>query len=331
MRANSRRTVAIVLAALALLVVAAFAAIRLGALNPTQDHLLRTYAGPPSTFITVDGARLHIRDEGKGPPVLMLHSSMNNLRQWDAWADGLKSDYRVIRIDWPPYGLSTDTKPHSMKRSVELVGKLQDQLGLETVTLVGSSSGATMSTIYASENPTRVRALALSSLPLNSPPASALTGDRRWQWIHNNLTPNWYPKVYWRSFLHGLYADDAKIDDKVVTYLADTNNTPGGYARVGQYLTTNGRDLWQKGAASYAAEVTSPVLLQWGDKSQILPAAAGDATKAAFKKADVTLIHYDSFGHYPMLEVPQETLPALKAFIDRVHAQAPPAAVAPAR
>ncbi len=305
----------------ALVAVVAVAAIRLGALTPSREEVEARFATPPSQFIEVDGARLHVRDEGQGPAILMIHSSQSNLRQYDGWAEGLKGRYRVIRMDFPPYGLSTDsTGVYSMARAVDLVGKLLDAKGVGQVTLVGSSSGATISTIFAATHPQRVKALALSSLPLNSPPLSTLTGNRAWQWIHKNLTPNWYPRAYWRSFLHGLYADDSKITDQVVDHFTYTNNMPDGYARVQTYLTTNGRDVWAKGAASYAAQVTAPVLLQWGDKSQILPAAAGDATAAAFTKTKVTLIHYDNFGHYPFLEVPQETLPDLKAFLDTVYA-----------
>lgn len=56
---------------------------RLGLWNPSLAQVKAAQAGPPSKFMKVGDVDVHYRDEGKGPVVLMLHSSMTNLRIWD--------------------------------------------------------------------------------------------------------------------------------------------------------------------------------------------------------------------------------------------------------
>jgi hypothetical protein len=100
-----------VLIFLVLLVAGVLGTMRLGWWNPSYESVKAHQAAAPSRFEQHGTPNLHIRDKGEGPVTLMLHSSMTNLREWDAWADALKGRYRVIRFDWPPYGLSIDSAP----------------------------------------------------------------------------------------------------------------------------------------------------------------------------------------------------------------------------
>lgn len=135
---------------------AALGLMRAGAFNPSWEQVKERWAGPPSKFVKVGAVTLHVRDEGQGPVVLMLHSSMSNLRIWDAWADRLKTRHRVIRIDWPPYGLSIDPRPSTGLQGVmKLVEAFVEQEKLDHFAIVGSSSGATLSVLYARPIPTR--------------------------------------------------------------------------------------------------------------------------------------------------------------------------------
>ncbi len=305
----------VVLAVLAVVVVGGVA-IRAGVFNTRYDKLAAVNAGPPSRFMDVNGVRVHVRDEGTGPAIMMLHSSMTNLHVWDAWADNLKSDYRVIRIDWPPYGLTVDNTgeagtPHAAK----VVEGVLAQLKVDQVILVGSSSGATLSVLYAAQHPERVRALALSTLPLKTPPQTKTPwAIKAFGWAHDKLFPNYYPPIYWRLFLTNLYSDPSRITDAHVRLFSDTNNLQGGYARVKNYYMANVKGVWSTGAAGYAQKITAPILLQWGDADPVLPPYLSREAVADFKGSKVTLIHYD-LGHYPMLEDPQTTVKDLRTFL----------------
>ena len=76
----------------------------------------------------VDGVRLHVRDEGRGPALLLLNGHLGSLHMWDPWIPELTRHFRVIRLDYPPYGLSgPDPRGvYSTERAVQLVGKHVD-------------------------------------------------------------------------------------------------------------------------------------------------------------------------------------------------------------
>lgn len=315
------RAVAILLVALGLML----GSMRLGFWNPSFDEVKAAQAGPPSKFVKVGDVTLHYRDEGQGPTVLMLHSSMTNLRIWDGWADQLKDRYRVVRIDWPPYGLSTDPNPSTGSRGVaELLEKFVDQMKLNDFTLVGSSSGATLSVLYAAQHPDKVRALALSALPLAAPPPTEVSP---WTdvmvWTHENLVPNYYPRWFYQASLEQLYGTPSRLKPETVDWYYQTNNVPGGYARVRAYYQANLKKLWKKGAGGDAAMVRAPILLQWGDRDIVLSPELADKAVKDFAQSKVQLIHYPDVGHYPMLELPEQTGRDLRAFLDRVTASPP--------
>lgn len=294
---------------------------RLGIWNPGYETVKERQATPPSKFVKVGDVLLHVRDEGKGPVLLMLHSSMSNLRLWDAYADRLKSQYRVIRLDWPPYGLSIDPKPSTgLGGVVKLVDQFVNQEKLGQFTLVGSSSGATLSVLYAAAHPERVKALALSTLPLAAPaPTEFSAWEEAMIWTHETLVPNYYPKFYYKSVMASLYGEPSRLKPETIDWYYETNNIPGGFARVREYYQANRKAVWSKGASKEAAAIKVPVLLQWGDRDPVLPRALADTAVAQFSNAPVTLIHYPDVSHYPMIELPEETGRDLETFLNKIH------------
>jgi len=40
------------------------------------------WATPPSQFVEIDGVRMHYRDEGEGPVVVLLHANYSSLFMW---------------------------------------------------------------------------------------------------------------------------------------------------------------------------------------------------------------------------------------------------------
>jgi pimeloyl-ACP methyl ester carboxylesterase len=294
---------------------------RAGWWNPSYDEVRAAQATAPSTFETIGTATLHMRDEGPrdGPVVIMLHSSMTNLREWDGWADALKDRYRVIRFDWPPYGLSTDSAPSTgMPGVVALLEKVVAAKGLKRFAMVGTSSGATISTLYAARHPDQVTALALSALPLEAPPPPDFS-RLMWAmiWTHETLVPNYYPRAYYRQSLSELYGRPERLTDATVDWYYQTNTIPGGFARVKAYWEANKKAVWAKGAAGDAAQVTAPILLQWGDRDPVLPKALASKAVSQFEQAKVDVIHYPDVGHYPMLELPTDTARDLRTWLDR--------------
>ncbi|MDO6475141.1 alpha/beta hydrolase [Alteromonas sp. 1_MG-2023] len=312
------------LAGLAVLFISAAAIIgsmRAGWWNPSLEEVKAKHAGAPSEFIKTGDVTLHVRDEGEGPVVIMLHSSMTNLRIYDGWAEALKTGYRVIRIDWPPYGLSDDPEPSKgMPGVVTLLEQLVKQQNISEFTLVGSSSGSTISVLYAAKHPEQVKALALSTLPLSAPPTSEppFLVDF-FQYIHQNWTPGYLPEAYFSAFLGWLYGEPSRLTPETVRWYYETNNIPGKFALVKAYYEANLAAVWSKGAKEEASQVTAPILLQWGDRDAVLPEYLVEKAVADFQSTQVDVIHYDDVGHYPMLELPGKTGEDLKTWLDGVY------------
>lgn len=98
-----------------------------------MDNGSQIIAQPPSRFLEIDGVPIHLRNEGADPPLLLINGRLGSLHMWDPWMPALARRFRVIRMDYPPTGLS-GFDPSGKARSarvVELVGKLADELGLK--------------------------------------------------------------------------------------------------------------------------------------------------------------------------------------------------------
>jgi len=71
------------------------------------NNLKEKYLDKNSKFITVEDIKIHYRDEGIGPVLLLLHGVCSSLHTWDMWVKELGYYYRIIRIDLPGFGFSS--------------------------------------------------------------------------------------------------------------------------------------------------------------------------------------------------------------------------------
>ncbi|MGK5681533.1 alpha/beta fold hydrolase [Actinoplanes sp. URMC 104] len=109
-------------------------------------------------------------DEGSGPAVLLLHSTVGDRRMWDPQVAALtEAGFRAVRCDLPGYGDSP--VPVGELDTAALVAALLDERGVGDVALVGSSGGGLVALEVAARWPGRVAGLALlcSASPQLSP------------------------------------------------------------------------------------------------------------------------------------------------------------------
>jgi 3-oxoadipate enol-lactonase len=109
-------------------------------------------------FIDVPGGRLNLVDEGSGPPIVLLHAGIANLRSWDAMAPLLvAAGYRVVRYDQRGFGeTTTEAVPFSNRADVIAV---LDELGIGRAPLIGNSRGGVIAFDTAVEFPERIVAV----------------------------------------------------------------------------------------------------------------------------------------------------------------------------
>jgi pimeloyl-ACP methyl ester carboxylesterase len=157
---------ALVLLAVALALFAAWTAHRVEAAVP-----------PLGRFIDVDGAHIHYRDEGSGPPLLLIHGLAGQMRNFThSLFDRLKSDYRVVVLDRPGSGYSTrpPDAPATISAQAATIARFANAIGLDQPVVVGHSLGGAIALALALDHPNQVSALALiapaTRLPDRVPP-----------------------------------------------------------------------------------------------------------------------------------------------------------------
>jgi 3-oxoadipate enol-lactonase len=111
------------------------------------------------TFIDVPGGRLKVAADGDGPPVLLVHSAVVDMRSWDAVVPLLvAAGYRVITYDTRGFGKST-TEDVAFSNRADLLAVL-DACGAGQAAVVGNSRGAMISLDTLLETPNRFVAYA---------------------------------------------------------------------------------------------------------------------------------------------------------------------------
>ncbi len=309
------------LGALLVILGVALAALRMGAGETDRAAAIARWAGPPSRFVTVDGVPIHVREEGAGLVVVLLHGSIVSLGEWDEVAARLKGSYRVVRFDWPPYGLSgPDPKGvYSTPRAAELMDGLMRALGHDRFAVVATSNGSNVALEYNRRYPGHATAMAFSMLPLERPSQTRKV-DWRLKWMlafHKAVLPDWRPAEFWRLVLKDTTPPTFDPDPRVVERIRDMNNLPGALERQASYIAANVKLFKTSDVGAVAETVRVPVLLQWCAYDDVISQGA-EASVKRFTNTKVQLIEYKGLGHFPMWENPDLFTRDLKAFLDRV-------------
>ena len=115
--------------------------------------------------VLANGIELDVVDEGPrdAPAIVLLHGSNADLHTWQAWVDGLRGDYRVIRFDQRGHGLTGPgaRDSYALEDFVADLDLVVDELGLERFVLGGNSMGGWIAAGYAMEHPGRLDGLVL--------------------------------------------------------------------------------------------------------------------------------------------------------------------------
>jgi len=112
----------------------------------------------PVSRIVVPGGELNVVDAGDGPPIVLIHAGVADLRAWDDVVPPLTAaGHRVIRYDVRGFGRST-TEDVEFSHSADLRAVL-DGAGVEQAVLVGNSKGGTIALDTAIESPERTVAV----------------------------------------------------------------------------------------------------------------------------------------------------------------------------
>jgi pimeloyl-ACP methyl ester carboxylesterase len=294
---------------------------------PQAGHALRTithaqieakYATSDSHFVEVDGVRLHYKDQGSGPAVLLIHGSLGDTADWDVWAGLLRQKYRVVRFDLPGFGLSgtIGNGNYAIDHSLALIDGLMDRLGIERFAIVGVSYGGPIAFRYAATRTSRVSALVImnsAGIEAGKQPTDKKTGAKS---FYNAATsPKAVSTDYVQVSLARSFHDPARIP-------------PGFVQRKTDFLNVEGRDreaammiaLYDRGNPEQVlAHVTAPTLVLWGGAERALSPATADKFVAALTHAkEVRKVVVEGGDHFMHVERANETCMIVETFLNSV-------------
>ncbi|GJM10829.1 MAG: alpha/beta hydrolase [Lysobacteraceae bacterium] len=114
------------------------------------------------TYLDIEGHRLHVLDEGKGTPVVMVHGNPSWSFYYRNLVTALRDKHRVIVPDHIGCGLSekpaANAYPYTLQRRVADFGQTIDQLDVgDDITLVVHDWGGMIGMAWAVENAHRVK------------------------------------------------------------------------------------------------------------------------------------------------------------------------------
>ena len=285
-----------------------FKNLNLGMRSTPLETLENKYCDKDSKFITIDGTRVHYKDHGTGPVLVLLHGVVSFLHTWDGWCEELKDHYRIIRLDMPGWGITGPTKNERYLR--EDINKFLDAflgaLKIDRCFLAGNSLGAFYAWNYTVHRPEKVEKLVLldpiaynQSLPYEFKLVK-IPGVKP---MINNL---FLPRLFIRSSIQRLYGRKERIAPRVYDQYWENIMRDGNrrtLTKVFHFIAE-----MSKSDTIYrdVKKIKAPVLMAWGDKDiwSRWPETL-EHWKRDLPHAEV--IMYKDCGHMPMEELPVET------------------------
>lgn len=280
------------------------------------ETLTARWAPPPSQFVPLQGMQVHLRDEGPRTdpqPIVLLHGTSASLHTWDGWADALKDQRRVIRMDLPGFGL-TGPMPdgdYRLTRYVNFVIALLDQLGVQQAVLAGNSFGGNLAWKIAVDHPQRVSKLVLvdaAGYPFD--PASMPIGFKIAQIpALRPMMEHTLPRSMIESSVRNVYGDPSKVTPELVDRYQELTLRSGNRSA----LVERFRQSPSGEFTAQIPQVRQPTLILWGGQDRLIP--PDNALRFQRDIAGSRLVMFDALGHVPHEEDPEQTVAAVQAFL----------------
>ncbi|MFI6302240.1 alpha/beta fold hydrolase [Amycolatopsis thailandensis] len=260
---------------------------------------------PIGDILDVNGVAVHVRQDGAGPPVLLLHGYCGSVHWFDRLTPGLSAAHRVIRVDLLGHGCTGGSSGLDPVSQARMLAGVLDTLDVEGVLVAGHSFGADVALALAGLSP-RVGSLVLigqapdysyASFPPGSPvllpmvsSLVRLIAHRRWVRFAAR-----FRRVSW--------FDDPLQD------LVDHAVTAPAMARV--VLVDRARRLAFSPLDAQVAALGLPCLVILGRRDRFYDC---DKTFARYSAVGARVEVVEGAGHSPFLERPGEVARLLREF-----------------
>jgi pimeloyl-ACP methyl ester carboxylesterase len=266
--------------------------------------------------------RVHVRQWGEGPPLLLIHGLMTSSYSWRYTLDGLGAHFRLIIPDLPGAGLSDKPdRPYSADALSAFIGEFQAALGLRGCLAVGNSLGGYLCMRRALDDNgafSRLCNIHSPAFPLGRlyalagalavPGAARLLGwwIRRapLKWAHANV--HYYDETLKSLEEARAYGDPLASDEGVrafVRYLSETM-APRDFAGFIAALERRRRD---------GNRFPMPLMLLYSRQDPLVPPSIGERLHGLVPDARMEWLQESS--HFAHVDSPARVVPLLLDFL----------------
>jgi len=274
--------------------------------------------------IELPGLRMHCRDRGKGPLVVLLHGWPQDSHCWRLVEPLLARRYRVVSPDLRGYGLTDKPAGGFDKRTMAAdIAHLVESLGYRRARLVGHDRGARVAHRFALDHPELISHLAvLDVVPTLEMFRAGTPATARgyWHWLFH-LNPD-LPELlvtgrveeYLRWFFERWTVRREAVDQAVPHYVASFSRPGALRAGFDDYRATFPDDLAHDEADLQAGRrIEVPLLALWGEHG--LPAALPVLEMWGRYAAQVEGAALADCGHFLPEEQPRRLASRLLKFL----------------
>lgn len=281
------------------------------------DTLKTRWAAEPSRFVELQGMQVHLRDEGPRDdpePVLLIHGTSASLHTWDGWADAIKGQRRVIRMDLPGFGLTGPAPDgdYRMARYADFIVALMDELGVRQAVLAGNSLGGGIAWRTAVQHPDRVTRLVLvdaTGYPLQS--TSVPLGFRLAQidWLKPVMS-RLLPRRMIEASVRNVYANPDKVTPELVDRYYELTLRAGNRESLTQRMKLRENDAQ---AFELIKTIGQPTLILWGAQDKLITEPSGQRFHQDI--ANSQYVVFEGLGHVPQEEDPARSVGEVLQFL----------------
>jgi pimeloyl-ACP methyl ester carboxylesterase len=259
--------------------------------------------------IDVQGLQIGFRQEGSGPPVVLLHSVLTDSRIWARSVANLSKSYTTIAWDAPGSGQSSDTpEGWAIGDYVRTLKGFLEELGIERPHIVGAAWGTVLAFEFYRAYPDVPRSLVLASayagwrgsLPLEEV-------ERRVKRIRDDTELP--PDAMVASWIPTLVAPVAprNVIDEIAAIMREMR-PEGVLTMMEAFATVDARDI--------LPQIAVPTLLIYGEGDRRAPVQIGQELHAKIPNSELVVI--PGAAHMFYVEKAEAFNEAVCAFLEGV-------------
>jgi len=127
---------------------------------------------------------LFFREEGQGPPLVIVHGLYGSSDNWLTVGKKLSSRFKVYMIDQRNHGRSPNSPDHSYEALTSDLASFFDQRQIEKAIVMGHSMGGKTAMSFAADYPERIEKLIVVDI---APKDYFLLNDESQYFLHKNI------------------------------------------------------------------------------------------------------------------------------------------------